>query len=36
MYETRTAELVWAESASQIHSIVPGGYVHADRARPEF
>jgi hypothetical protein len=36
MYETRTAELVWAGSVSRIHSVVPGEYMHEDRARPEF
>lgn len=36
MYETSTAELVWAGSVSRIHSVVPGEYMHEDRAGPEF
>lgn len=36
MYETRTSELVWAGSVSRIHSVVPGEYMHEDRAGPEF
>lgn len=36
MFETRTAEMVWAGSISRIHSVVPGEYMHEDRARTEF
>ncbi|MFK7863530.1 MAG: hypothetical protein AB8B95_04800 [Pseudohongiellaceae bacterium] len=36
MLETSTAKLVWAGSISRIHSVVPGEYMHEDRARPEF
>lgn len=36
MFETSTTELVWAGSISRIHSVVPGEYMHEDRARAEF
>lgn len=36
MYETRTGEQVWGGAISRIHSVVPGEYMHEDRARPEF
>jgi hypothetical protein len=36
MYESSTAELVWAGSVSRIHSVVPGEYMHEERARAEF
>ena len=36
MYETSTAELVWAGSVSRIHSVVPGEYMHEERAGTEF
>jgi hypothetical protein len=32
MYETSTAELVWAGSISPINSVAPGEYMHEERA----
>ena len=34
--ETATDEIVWAGSISRIHQVVPGEYMHEDRARPAF
>lgn len=36
MYETRSDELVWAGTISRIHQVVPGEYMHEERARPAF
>lgn len=34
--ETATNDIVWAGSTSRIHQVVPGDYMHEDRARPAF
>ena len=34
--ETATNDIVWAGSISRIHQVVPGEYMHEDRARPAF
>ena len=36
IYETATDEPVWGGSISRIHQVVPGEYMHEDRARPAF
>ncbi|MFT4672864.1 MAG: hypothetical protein ACI945_002208 [Pseudohongiellaceae bacterium] len=36
MYQTSTAELVWAGSVSPINSVAPGEYMHEERAGTEF
>lgn len=34
--ETATDDIVWAGTISRIHQVVPGEYMHEDRARPAF
>ncbi len=36
IFETATNDLVWGGSISRIHQVVPGEYMHEDRARPAF
>jgi hypothetical protein len=36
MYQTSTAELVWAGSVSPINSVAPGKYMHEERVGTEF
>ena len=34
--ETATNDIVWAGTISRIHQVVPGEYMHENRARPAF
>ncbi len=34
--ETETRNQVWGGSISRAHQVIPGEYMHEDRARPEF
>ena len=34
--ETASDDVVWAGTISRIHQVVPGEYMHEDRARPAF
>lgn len=34
--ESSTGEMVWSGQINRIHTVVPGEYMHEDRARPEF
>ena len=34
--ESSTGQLVWSGQINRIHTVVPGEYMHEDRARPEF
>jgi len=36
MHESDSGELVWAGQINRIHSVLPGSYMHEDRARPAF
>jgi len=36
MHETDSGERVWAGQINRIHSVLPGEYMHEDRARPAF
>lgn len=36
MHEASTGRLVWSGQINRIHTVVPGEYMHEDRARPEF
>ena len=36
IFETSTNRQVWGGSVSRIHQVVPGEYMHEDRARPAF
>lgn len=34
--ESSSGEMVWSGQINRIHTVVPGEYMHEDRARPEF
>ena len=34
--ETQSNDIVWSGEISRIHHVVPGEYMHEDRARPAF
>lgn len=36
MRETESGQIVWAGQVNRIHSVLPGQYMHEDRARPAF
>lgn len=36
MREASTGRMVWSGQINRIHTVVPGEYMHEDRARPEF
>lgn len=36
MHESSTGRQVWSGQINRIHTVVPGEYMHEDRARPEF
>ncbi len=36
IHETDSGERVWAGQINRIHSVLPGEYMHEDRARPAF
>ncbi|NKB34536.1 MAG: hypothetical protein GKR91_15700 [Pseudomonadales bacterium] len=36
MIETRSNDVVWGGTISRIHQVIPGEYMHEDRARPAF
>lgn len=34
--ESSSGQMVWSGQINRIHTVVPGEYMHEDRARPEF
>lgn len=36
IHESDSGDLVWAGQINRIHSVLPGAYMHEDRARPAF
>lgn len=36
MHESDSGEEIWAGQINRIHSVLPGAYMHEDRARPAF
>ncbi|MGM0634169.1 MAG: hypothetical protein ACQETO_13495 [Pseudomonadota bacterium] len=36
MHESDTGEAVWSGQINRIHSVLPGSYMHEERARPAF
>lgn len=36
IHESDSGELVWGGQISRIHSVLPGSYMHEERARPAF